>query len=349
MKSLINLVSPFYGYNLHLDNFDLSSWVEDEFEFPELCSLELFSCMLSVYLPHFPKIKSLELEYLLDLEVIPSYPRLYRMDLTGLYQLVSVYYQPKLDSLKIITCPEITNLNFLPKRTIRFSSIVIVNCGNLIDILPSFSSLKLEVYNCQRAYLPSLTGLNDIKQHCNKLRWSFENLKYLERLETIRSFESISLANIEDTDFDKLQISNIQELSIAECIGFQNTDNISNIKERLLIDHCHNLTSLHLQHTQKVALSSLPRINDISGLGHHEHLYLYRVPYIVKLARSYADSRKEGREALHPFHNIFGTIHSCTILKRSTAEDDDLIEESSNNHRFYWFSIGNFPIQEALW
>jgi hypothetical protein len=170
----------------------------------------------------------------------------------------------------------------------------------------------------------------------------------LEKLERLTNFNQLHLDTLAETDFDKLHISNINSLAIANCPDLQNTKNISLIKQSLVIEYCSNLTSLdNLQHIPKIALCSLPKVNNISGLGHHEHLYIYRVPFLAKLARRYAESKAEGKEESHPFHETFGTIKACTILKKSRTEEDSYVNQWNDSDRFVWFRIDKY--QEKLW
>jgi hypothetical protein len=336
------IFTSFNGQSLNLLGFNLSIW-ENACDMPNLTSLILRECRSPATFPVLPKIVYLDLTEIVSLKAIPTLPTLRKLDLHSISNTI-LERQPKLIYFHLMKCDQIVYQDTVPPPSLR--TCCIFESKNM-DVGPF-----LNVKTFRIRYSDSLLYSNIVREE-SYLRtgkeWYIKGQEKLEDMKKLHDLDNLDLESLKKTDFERLEIRNIQRLSIVNCQDLQNMKNISNITKKLLINQCRNLVSLDsVQHISEVALGALPKLTNISGLGHHDVLYIFRVPYLAKLAQWYSQDIKAGNAALNPFHEILSTIKVCCIMKES--EDEDEIYYGQNETDYFNRPLLNDSFfVETLW
>jgi hypothetical protein len=327
---------------LELDNVHPNSLTEDSFEFPNRfqgkqltihwCSifpwtsetkfnsieyLELNHCFGIEDLPEMPKLRFLSLNNVSKLSRIPTFPRCTHIKLLSLPSFIDIEPQPKARFLDLDACT-IRNHSFDGQI---FRSVSIIKSLFLINLFRwTRNTHRLEIVNTRFVSIKAFEGYNstDIlseNKECS-LNTSRGNID-LSSLSNLRKVSIISSITF-GTNEDPTRLSNIFDLSIRRCSNYITTHNLSNIRQRLCIEQCEKLKILvGLQGIPEVALCNLPSLLTITGLGYHDHVYVYKVPFLEEQAKLYV-AQKNSRESYKPdklpFAYLFDTIKSFTIL-----------------------------------
>lgn len=336
------IFTSFNGNRLNLTGFNLLIW-ENSCDMPNLTSLTLKECRSPATFPVLPKIVYLDLTEIVSLKTIPTLPTLRKLDLHSISNII-LEKQPKLKYFIVMKCDEIVYQDTVPLPSLRTCYIYE---SDDMDVGPFLNAKYFQLRDSD-----SLMYSNIVREE-SYLRtgkeWYIKGQEKLEDIKKLHDLDKLELEGLKKTDFDQLEIKNINELSIFDCQDLKNTKNISNITNKLLINQCRNLVSLDsIQHISEVALGSLPKLTNISGLGHHDALYIFRVPYLAKLARWYSQDLEEENAEDNPFHEIFSTIKVCYIAK-SILDEDEIYYGKDGTDSFNWFGLFDTFYFEKLW
>jgi hypothetical protein len=287
----------FFGCRLTLSRVDLASWGGI---FPNIKILKLHNCIKGTSFPSMPQLERLEVSKLADLQSIPSFPNLRHLTLDNLPQLTEIRSLPRLNRLFCVDCPILIDFSAFDGQI--FSVVQFESNPPLVDASAFRNAYILRLKYCRNI---RRLGINNSIIPSNKRSLS------LRCIPEDLLLENLYLLELHNVDLDCREIKNIGYLHLSGCSNWYNTSNLQNITHALIIENCKDLVSLaKLENIPKIALFNLPNVQDISGLRHHDHVYVSGTSYISRLALCYL---KDEENSLY-HGRIFRTFKGFTII-----------------------------------
>ena len=303
----VSLLSDF----VDLWNFDLSEWSTDGLELPFVRDLTLSRCSNMTTFPMMPKIERMMLINMASLESIPTFPTLKRLVIHLCASLRELKPQPKLFDLSVRY-----TMNLIDFSALDGQVFISVTCDTLVNAIPFRNAYSLSL-----DYSSNVTSIGGKDSVLLPSRRSIILRQTIPRDCLLSNLFRLELSEI---DLFSVEIKNIAQLELNHCKNFFNTTNIQNITQSLTLRYCNDLVSLsNLQNIPRVNLDKLSNVKDISGLGHHDHLYIKDVPFLHDLIVAYAANERlndQPAAGANFSSRIFSTIKTVTIV--STSSND---------------------------
>jgi hypothetical protein len=322
ISSYAQFPCTFTGYTLRLTNFNLSGWFAES-SFSNIKYLQLEKCIGPKQFPDMPMLRHITLDNVSGIQVIRSFPACVNMSLCDIMSLELVDHQPKVKFLTVSKCSP-----FHHSFDGQFFDVLALN-DYPNDIKWARNAKMLNFSGAE--HIPSFAGLDqsDIppnERTCTIDYFEDVDLTALSNMREVMLTDSDSFGSITDST----QLSNIGDLYIRDCLNYVSTSNLHHIRVRLCIDHCESL--VNLQGIPTIALGMLPALDDFSGLGNNDHVYVYNVPYLIICAKKYRRVRHDSRlKAELPYASIFDSIRAFTVILNEGEEDFTELEDEEDD------------------
>jgi hypothetical protein len=235
------ILPVFYGRQLKLHNFKLTSW-EEVSELPNVEILELEKCEIGV-LPSMPNLRALKIRDCYSLLTIPYFPKLRRCFIDGgnKTQISDVSTLSHLYHVYLRELPAITNISCL---------------GDI----PHLYMYCLDG-------LKSLQGLGQVGRGNSEMFISY--CRNLEDLSPVKNLFRLHLHCLDDFR-NAEQVSGVTHLHINRCNGLKDTRPLGKVQSLAIVD-CYALEALRgLENVPKLVIERCQKLEDFSGIGRNK-------------------------------------------------------------------------------
>jgi hypothetical protein len=228
----------FYGKQIKLHNFDLSSW--DGAELPNVEILELIECKISV-LPITPNLHSLKIVDCDSLANFPFLAKLKKCLISGVNcKLTDVSMFAHVNYLQLKLLPYVDDISMLG----RIPHLIMIGINKVTSLQGlGKGNSDILLYGC--------TGITDFSPLKNVYKLHLNRLNQFTNAEQVSGVNHLTISHCNHFE-DTSPLGQVKSLHFSECKALKTLTGLKNIS-RLIIHHCKH-------------------VEDFSGMGNHKYL-----------------------------------------------------------------------------